>query len=59
MPVVLRTSRANLDLVEAAFPVLVDPDHRDDARLAAFWSQMAHEIGPDVFCTQLEAVVNR
>jgi len=47
------------ELVEAVFPVLVDPDHRDDARLAGFWSQMAHEIGPDVFCTQLEAVVNR
>ena len=47
------------ELVEAAFPVLVDPDHRDDVRLAGFWSQMAHEIGPDAFCTQLEAVINR
>lgn len=46
-------------LVEAAFPLLVDPDHRDDARLAAFWSEMAHEIGRDAFCAQLEAVMNR
>jgi pimeloyl-ACP methyl ester carboxylesterase len=46
-------------LVKAAFPLLVDSDHRDDARLAAFWSKMAHEIGPDVFCDQLEAVINR
>jgi pimeloyl-ACP methyl ester carboxylesterase len=46
-------------LVEAAFPLLVDPNHRDDARLAAFWSKMAHEIGPDIFCAQLEAIINR
>jgi pimeloyl-ACP methyl ester carboxylesterase len=46
-------------LVEAAFALLVDPKHRDDTRLAAFWSKMAHEIGPDAFCAQLEAVINR
>ena len=46
-------------LVEAAFPLLVDPNHRDDDHLAEFWSKMAHEIGPDVFCAQLEAVINR
>jgi pimeloyl-ACP methyl ester carboxylesterase len=46
-------------LIEAAFPLLVDPNHSDDARLAAFWSKMAHEIGPDAFCAQLEAVINR
>jgi pimeloyl-ACP methyl ester carboxylesterase len=46
-------------LVEAAFPLLVDPSHRNDARLAALWSKMAHGIGPDVFCTQLEAIIRR
>jgi len=46
-------------LIEAAFPVLVDPGHSDDARLAACWFEMAHEIGPDAFCRQLEAVINR
>ena len=46
-------------LVEAVFPLLVDPNHGDDAHLAAFWSKMAHEIGPDAFCAQLEAAINR
>jgi pimeloyl-ACP methyl ester carboxylesterase len=35
------------DIVTAAFPALVDPSHRDDAELAAFWSLTAHEVGAD------------
>jgi pimeloyl-ACP methyl ester carboxylesterase len=47
------------DIVTAAFPLLVDPSHRDDAELAAFWSLTAHEVGPEAFCTQLKAVIDR
>jgi pimeloyl-ACP methyl ester carboxylesterase len=47
------------DIVTAAFPVLVDPSHRNDAELAAFWSLTAHEVGPEAFCTQLKAVIDR
>ena len=47
------------DIVTAAFPLLVDPSHRDDAELAAFWSLTAHEVGAEAFCTQLKAVIDR
>jgi pimeloyl-ACP methyl ester carboxylesterase len=47
------------DIVTAAFPALVDPSHRSDAELAAFWSLTAHEVGPEAFCTQLKAVIDR
>ena len=47
------------DIVTAAFPALVDPSHRNDAELAAFWSLTAHEVGPEAFCTQLKAAIDR
>jgi pimeloyl-ACP methyl ester carboxylesterase len=47
------------DLVAASFPVLVDDNNRQDTALAAVWTQMAHEVGPEAFCTQLRAAIGR
>ena len=47
------------EVVSSAFPVLVDPRNRENTDLAAFWNDMAHEVGPAVFSRQLRAVVER
>ncbi|WP_456844482.1 alpha/beta fold hydrolase [Cellulomonas sp. P5_C6] len=46
-------------VVDAAFPVLVDPAHRDDSELLAVWRRLADEVGPDAFVRQLQACVDR
>jgi pimeloyl-ACP methyl ester carboxylesterase len=47
------------ELVDAVYPVLVDPSNVERTDLADSWRTMAHEIGPDAFLTQLEAVIGR
>jgi pimeloyl-ACP methyl ester carboxylesterase len=44
--------------LEAAFAMLPSPANRDRADLAAFWSEMAHEAGPEASCTQLQVVAD-
>jgi pimeloyl-ACP methyl ester carboxylesterase len=46
-------------LVDAAFAVLPSAANSNRHDLAAFWSEMAHEVGPDAFCAQLQAVTGR
>jgi pimeloyl-ACP methyl ester carboxylesterase len=46
-------------LVDAFFPVMVDPGNRGSTELAAFWSDMAHNVGAAVFCTQVKAIMGR
>ena len=46
-------------IVDGAFPVLVDPSHRDDAELLDTWRRLAHEVGPDAFVRQLRACIDR
>jgi pimeloyl-ACP methyl ester carboxylesterase len=46
-------------LVDAVYSVLVDAGNIAREDLADFWRTMAHEIGPDVFLTQLAAVMTR
>jgi pimeloyl-ACP methyl ester carboxylesterase len=46
-------------VVDGAFPVLVDPSHRDDGALLDAWRRMAHEVGPDAFVRQLQACIDR
>jgi pimeloyl-ACP methyl ester carboxylesterase len=47
------------ELVDAVYPVLVDPSNVERTDLADSWRTMAHEIGPDAFLTQLEAAIGR
>jgi pimeloyl-ACP methyl ester carboxylesterase len=47
------------ELVEAAFPLLVDVDNADDDRLRSTWRTMATEVGPEAFFHQQEAVIGR
>lgn len=47
------------ELVEAVFPVLVDPSNAERADLADFWRTMAHEVGPDAFVNQLTLASGR
>jgi pimeloyl-ACP methyl ester carboxylesterase len=47
------------ELVEAVYPLLVDGGNLGRTDLAAFWTTMAHEIGPDAFISQLTAVMAR
>jgi pimeloyl-ACP methyl ester carboxylesterase len=41
------------ELRDTVFPPLVGP------AMAALWSQMAHEVGVEVFCRQLDAIIAR
>lgn len=47
------------ELVEAVFPLLVDPGNLARAELADFWRTMAHEIGPEAFVSQLALASGR
>lgn len=47
------------ELVDLAFPVLVDAAHQDRADLRAVGRQMAMEVGPEAFCAQQEAIIQR
>jgi pimeloyl-ACP methyl ester carboxylesterase len=47
------------DLVASALPLLLDPANVDDKTLIAFWRDMAHQVGPEAFVTQLRAVLAR
>jgi pimeloyl-ACP methyl ester carboxylesterase len=47
------------ELVEAAFPLLVDVGNADDGPLRSTWRTMAAEVGPEAFFRQQEAVIGR
>ncbi len=47
------------ELVDAAFPVLVDAGNVARPDLADAWRRMALEIGPEAFVTQLAAAIDR
>jgi pimeloyl-ACP methyl ester carboxylesterase len=46
-------------LIDAAFPVMVDPTHRDDEGLLDFWRSMASAVGPERFVRQQRACIAR
>jgi pimeloyl-ACP methyl ester carboxylesterase len=46
-------------LVEEFFPAMVEPGNRRNSALAAFWRGMAHDVGAEVFCTQVKAIIGR
>jgi pimeloyl-ACP methyl ester carboxylesterase len=46
-------------LIDAVFPMLVDETNQGDRKLAGFWRDIADEVGPDAFVTQLQAAISR
>lgn len=47
------------DLVEAAFPLLVEAGNAHNDRLRSIVRTMAAEVGPEAFCQQQEAIIGR
>ena len=47
------------ELVDAAFPLIVDAGNAHNDRLRSVWRTMAAEVGPEAFCRQQEAVIGR
>lgn len=56
--VMVRNGRFD-DLVQAAYPVLVDTSNQDNLRLKELWTTMANEAGVDAFLSQQNAAINR
>lgn len=47
------------EVVQAQFPRLVHPEHRDDARLREILRQMAQDVGAEAFARQQRATMDR
>jgi pimeloyl-ACP methyl ester carboxylesterase len=47
------------ELVQGAFPLVVDASNEQDDELRATLVAMSREVGPEVFCVQQEAVIGR